>query len=130
LKSTRAEPGTAGILVGLRRDPAVAGQAAPPTAALYLLALRERPAPGGRDGSIGKKIRNILEALKPEAVDFTEYESHRGAIMIVNVDDPSKVPAFAEPGFLTFNANCAFHIMMTPEDLAKAGLDELGRKWP
>ena len=82
-----------------------------------------------RDGSIGKKIRKILEALKPEAVYFTEYESRRGAIMIVNVDDPSKVPAFAEPWFLTFNADCAFHIVMTPEDLAKAGLDDLGKKW-
>ena len=49
--------------------------------------------------------------------------------MIVNVEDPSKVPAFAEPWFLLFNADCEFHIVMTPADLAKAGLDTLGKKW-
>ena len=49
--------------------------------------------------------------------------------MITDVDDPSKVPSFAEPWFLNFNANCEFHIVMTPEDLAKAGLEELGKKW-
>ena len=82
-----------------------------------------------KDGTAGKKIRRVLEELKPEAVYFTEYQGRRGAIMIINVDDPSRVPAFSEPWFLTFNADCEFHIVMTPEDLAKAGLDELGKKW-
>jgi hypothetical protein len=82
-----------------------------------------------KDGTAGKKIRRVLEELKPEAVYFTEYQGRRGAIMIVNVDDPSKVPAFSEPWFLLFNADCEFHIVMTPEDLAKAGLDGLGKKW-
>jgi hypothetical protein len=82
-----------------------------------------------KDGSAGKRMRHILDELKPEAVYFTEYGGRRGAIMIINVDDPSKVPSFAEPWFLNFNADCEFHIVMTPEDLAKAGLDELGKKW-
>ena len=82
-----------------------------------------------KDGTAGTKMRRILDELKPEAVYFTEYQGRRGAIMIVNVDDPSKVPAISEPWFLTFNADCEFHIVMTPEDLAKAGLDELGKKW-
>jgi hypothetical protein len=82
-----------------------------------------------KDGTVGKKIKRILDALKPEAVYFTEYQGRRGAIMIVNVEDPSKVPAFSEPWFLLFSADCRFHIVMTPEDLAKAGLDELGKKW-
>ena len=82
-----------------------------------------------KDGTAGKKIRRVLEELKPEAVYFTEYQGRRGAIMIVNVDDPSKVPAISEPWFLLFNADCEFHIVMTPEDLAKAGLDKLGKKW-
>jgi len=46
-----------------------------------------------KDGTAGQKIQRILEETKPEAVYFTEYDGHRGAIMIVNVDDPSKVPA-------------------------------------
>ena len=82
-----------------------------------------------RDGSAGNKMKQILEELKPEAVYFTEYEGRRGAIMIINVDSPSKIPTFAEPWFLLFDADCEFHPVMTPEDLSKAGLDTLGKKW-
>ena len=82
-----------------------------------------------REGTAGTKLRRILDELKPEAVYFTEYQGRRGWILIINVDNPSRVPAIAEPFFLTFNADCEFHIVMTPEDLAKAGLDELGKKW-
>ena len=31
--------------------------------------------------------------------------------------------------FLKFNANCRFRIVMGPEDLKKAGLEQLGKKW-
>ncbi|HUU14470.1 MAG TPA: panthothenate synthetase [Terriglobia bacterium] len=82
-----------------------------------------------KDGSAGKKMQRILAELKPEAVYFTEHEGHRGAILIVDVAEPSRVPTFTEPWFLQFNADCEFHIVMSPEDLAKAGLDELGKKW-
>ena len=82
-----------------------------------------------RDGSIGDKLKRILEATKPEAVYFTDRDGRRGAIMIVNLEDPSKVPMFAEPWFLTFNADVEFHVVMTAEDLARAGLDALGKKW-
>jgi hypothetical protein len=47
----------------------------------------------------------------------------------VNVVDSSEVPAFAEPWFLTFNAQVEFRIAMTPEDLGRANLDALGKKW-
>jgi hypothetical protein len=82
-----------------------------------------------RDGSIGKKIQRILEDTKPEAAYFTEMDGHRGAIMIINLEDPSKVPALAEPWFLQFNAECSFRIVMTPDVLAKAGLEAIGKKW-
>jgi len=82
-----------------------------------------------RDGSAGDKLKRILEATKPEVVYFTEQDGERGAIMVVNLDDPSKVPMFAEPWFLTFNADVEFRVAMTPEDLARAGLDALGKKW-
>lgn len=82
-----------------------------------------------KDGTIGKKMKAILETLKPEAAYFTEYEGHRGAVLVVNLDSPSQVPKLAEPWFLTFNAECEFRIAMTPEDLGKAGLEELGKKW-
>ena len=82
-----------------------------------------------RDGSAGKKLNRILEETKPEVVYFTEYNGQRGAVMIVDVADPSRIPSFAEPWFLSFNANVEFHIVMTPEDLGRAGLDQLGKKW-
>ena len=82
-----------------------------------------------RDGTAGPKLNRILEETKPQAVYFTEFNGQRGAIMIVDVADPSKVPAFAEPWFLTFNADVEFHAVMTPEDLKRAGLDSLGKKW-
>ena len=82
-----------------------------------------------RNGSAGKLIEKILGEIKPEAVYFTEYDGHRGAMLIVDVADPSKVPAIAEPFFLSFNANVTFHIVMNPEDLGRAGLDAIGKKW-
>jgi hypothetical protein len=74
-------------------------------------------------------MRRILEDTNPEAVYFTEQKGQRGAILIIDVIDSSQVPALAEPWFLTFNADVEFHIVMTPEDLQKGGLEELGKKW-
>ncbi|OZG69756.1 panthothenate synthetase [Hahella sp. CCB-MM4] len=82
-----------------------------------------------RDGSAGQKIRSILEANQPESVYFVEEDGHRGGILIVEVNDPSDIPALAEPWFLTFNANVQFRIAMTPEDLGRANLDSLGQQW-
>ncbi|MGE5326153.1 MAG: panthothenate synthetase [Deltaproteobacteria bacterium] len=82
-----------------------------------------------RDGSIGKKMKAILDAMKPEGAYFTERDGSRGGMFVVNVEKPSQVPALAEPWFLTFSAQCEFRIVMSPEDLGKAGLDELGKKW-
>ncbi len=82
-----------------------------------------------RDGSVVRKMKQILEQTKAEAVYFTEYEGRRGAIMIINIDDPSEVPKFAEPWFLSFNADVQFHIVMTPEELERSGLEKLGKKW-
>jgi hypothetical protein len=82
-----------------------------------------------KDGTAGKKLQSILADLKPEAAYFTEHGGKRGATLIVNLNDASQVPAFAEPWFLLFNADCEFRVAMTPEDLAKAGLDGLAKKW-
>jgi hypothetical protein len=82
-----------------------------------------------KDGTLGKKMQRILDESTPEAVYFTEYDGHRGAILIVNVDDPSKVPSLGEPWFLTFDADVQFHIVMSPEELGRAGLEVLAKKW-
>lgn len=82
-----------------------------------------------RSGKAGEVIGRILESIKPEAAYFTEQGGKRGGIFVVNVEKSSDVPGIAEPFFLNFNASCKFRIVMSPEDLQSAGLDELGKKW-
>jgi hypothetical protein len=82
-----------------------------------------------RNGAAGQKLQQILGDIKPEAVYFSERDGKRGAILIVDVPEPSAVPRLAEPFFLAFDASVQFHIVMSPDDLAKAGLDELGKKY-
>jgi hypothetical protein len=82
-----------------------------------------------KDGSAGQKLGRILEEIKPEAVYFTEQDGQRGALVVVDLPNASRIPALAEPWFLSFNARVEFRVAMTPDDLKKAGLEELGRKY-
>lgn len=82
-----------------------------------------------RSGKAGEIIGRILESIKPESAYFTEQDGTRGGIFVIDVNAPSDVPAFSEPFFLNFQANCKFRILMNPEDLQRAGLNELGKKW-
>lgn len=81
------------------------------------------------DGTAGEKLNRILEATKPESVYFTDVHGQRGVVMIVDLPDASKIPALAEPWFLTFESDIECHPVMTPDDLMRAGLEELGKKW-
>ena len=81
------------------------------------------------EGKAGDIIKKIIKELKPESIYFTEQGGTRGAVAVVYINDPSQIPSFSEPFFLNFNADCEFRIAMSPEDLGKAGLDELGKKW-
>jgi hypothetical protein len=82
-----------------------------------------------KSGKCGEVIGRILDTIKPEAAYFTEQDGTRAGLFVIDVKVPSDVPAFAEPFFLTFQANCKFRILMSPEDLRNAGLEELGKKW-
>jgi hypothetical protein len=82
-----------------------------------------------RSGKAGEIIGRILETIKPEVAYFTEQEGKRGGIFVINLQAQADVPFFAEPFFLNFQANCKFRILMSPEDLQKGGLAELGQKW-
>jgi hypothetical protein len=72
-------------------------------------------------GTLGATMQSILADLKPEAAYFAEMDGHRTGIIVVNIAEPSQIPAIAEPFFLAFNARVEMHPAMTPEDLAKAG---------
>lgn len=82
-----------------------------------------------RDGSIGKKMQQVLADIKPEAAYFTEMNGRRSAIIIIDLPNTSAIPSVAEPWFLWFNADVEFHPVMSAEDLGKAGLEALGKKW-
>jgi hypothetical protein len=82
-----------------------------------------------RNGTAGAKLQQVLADVKPEAAYFTERDGKRGAILVVDVPEPSRIPALAEPFFLILNASVEFRIAMTAEDLAKSGLDALGKKY-
>lgn len=82
-----------------------------------------------KNGSAVQKIRHILEEIQPEAAYFTELDGQRTAVLIVHINEASEVPKLAEPWFLNFNANVEIRVAMTPEDLQKAGLDELCKRW-
>ena len=82
-----------------------------------------------KNGTAGAAIEKALGDIKPEAVYFSERDGKRGGIMIVEVADASSVPSIAEPLFLSFDASVSFHIVMSPEDLARAGLEEIGKKY-
>lgn len=82
-----------------------------------------------KNGTIGGKIKQIMEAVKPEHAWFSERDGKRGGILIVNVDSPSDVPRLAEPWFLALNAEVEFRIAMTPEDLGSADLNAIGKQW-
>ena len=82
-----------------------------------------------RDGTIGDKMRRVLETTKPEAAYFCAKDGKRGGFLIVNLTDPSEMPRLAEPWFLLFDAAVEFLPAMTAEDLGRAGLAELGKQW-
>jgi hypothetical protein len=82
-----------------------------------------------REGIAGKRMSEILDTLKPESAYFCEIDGKRGAIIVVDLSDPSKIPSLAEPWFLSFNADVKIRVVMSAEDLKNAGLDSLGKKW-
>jgi broad specificity polyphosphatase/5'/3'-nucleotidase SurE len=82
-----------------------------------------------KNGTAGAAIEKVMADIKPVAAYFVERNGKRGCTLIVEVPEPSHIPTIAEPLFLMFNASVQFHATMTPEDLAKAGLDELGKKY-
>ena len=81
------------------------------------------------DGTAGQKLGRILDDAQPEAAYFCAKDGKRGGFLIVNLSDASELPRFAEPWFLNFDATVEFLPAMTPQDLQRAGLDQLGKKW-
>jgi len=82
-----------------------------------------------KDGSVGRRMNDILNELKPEAVYFTETNGRRNVILVVDLENPSQIPVLAEPWFLAFEAEVRFQVVMSPEELQASGIDKIGNKW-
>jgi hypothetical protein len=82
-----------------------------------------------RNGTAGEMIERVVDDNKPESIYFTELDGNRGAVMIVEIPNASKIPSISEPWYLNFEALCEFKIVMSPDDLMKADLNSLGKKW-
>ena len=68
-----------------------------------------------------KAVPSILEEQKPEAAYFYLENGKRTALLVIDLQDPSQLPAVVEPWFIGFNAAVEFHPVMVAKDLEKAG---------
>ena len=83
------------------------------------------------DPQFGEKIQRLIADMKPEAVYFGPVEGKRAFRIFVNFDDPSLIPAYAEPLFRWLHADVEISPVFNLEDMKKAGpsiLDSV-KKW-
>jgi len=76
-----------------------------------------------RQGTVGEKIGEVLGAIKPEVMYFTDSGVGRGAVMIVDLDSAAQAPHVTEPWMLNFGASVHYRVAMSPEDLQSADLE-------
>jgi hypothetical protein len=72
-----------------------------------------------KSGKLGESIAAFVEKWRPEAAYFFPREGQRSTLFIVNVDDPSQIPALVEPFFVGLNAEVELTPVMNFEDLKK-----------
>ncbi|MCZ6621171.1 MAG: hypothetical protein O7C72_04645 [Deltaproteobacteria bacterium] len=84
-----------------------------------------------KNGTLGSLIESILAELKPEAAYFLTEKGRRTALLFIDLQDPSQIPAVVEPFFLAFNARVTITPAMTAEDLMKGaqGIEEAVKKY-
>ena len=73
------------------------------------------------NGTLAGTIQKILDELKPEAAYFSEDNGERTGYIFFDMQEPSQLPAVAEPWFLALNARITVRPAMIPADLAAAG---------
>jgi len=74
-----------------------------------------------RKGKLGEVAKALLDEIKPEEAYFVAEDGNRSAILFVNIDEASQIPAIAEPWFLAADATVELMPVMKLEDLMKAG---------
>jgi hypothetical protein len=84
-----------------------------------------------KDPQFGHKMNELLTQIKAEAAYFSTICGHRGAYIVLNINDASEIPGIAEPFFLWLGADVDFLPVMTPQELAKGGpgMGAAVKKW-
>jgi hypothetical protein len=83
----------------------------------------ELPIEAGNSGITSGKLPEVIgatiEKWKPEASYFFPSNGKRSMLLVVNLNDPSEIPALVEPFFLSLNAQVQVTPCMNLEDLKK-----------
>lgn len=79
-----------------------------------------------KDGSFGEMLNRVMGEIKPEAAYFTALDGKRTGLIFFDLQEPSQIPAIAEPFFGLVNAAIELCPVMTPEDVQK-GLGEAAK---
>ena len=75
-------------------------------------------------GAIKDIFKRVMDELRPEAAYFGPVNRQRGAYLIVNMDDASKLPPFSETLFQEMHAKIEWIPVMNADDLQR-GLQQL-----
>jgi hypothetical protein len=81
-----------------------------------------------KDGSFGQMLERVMGQIKPEAAYFTAIDGRRTALIFFDLQEPSDIPAIAEPFFMTVGASIELLPVMTAEDVQK-GLEEAAKNF-
>src|ERR671918_3196895 len=98
----------------------------------FMLTFRIPPEEGNaamKDGRFMSTFQSVLEELQPEAAYFGPIEGARGGYFVVNMDDPSQIPAIAEPFFLGLGATIQINPVFTPDELSAETLQQAAQKY-
>jgi hypothetical protein len=88
----------------------------------FMLTVRIPPEEGNaamKDGSFMPAFQSIVDELQPEAAYFAEIDGARGAYFIINMDDPSQMPAIFEPLYLGLGASVQIDPVFTLDDMPR-----------
>ncbi|MGA2240082.1 MAG: hypothetical protein ABSG74_12815 [Candidatus Bathyarchaeia archaeon] len=70
-----------------------------------------------QDPNFPKKLQEVLNQIKPEAVYFTPVEGERGIYMVVNLSSADMIATISEPLWMMFNCKLDFQPVMELKDL-------------
>ena len=73
-----------------------------------------------RDPDFGKRMQDILSTIKPKTVYFAVEAGQRTMYLVIDGVEGTRIPAIAEPLWLSLKAQVEFIPAMSSEEFAKA----------